>query len=110
MQRGFSLATTSEVLGVVLSATLFASLAGCGSGQQQPVAETKKFRPADEADSRPVGAETSGAAYSPASGGYSAAGDSAGGGTFQATSGRQSTTISSGGEGTPPGPQMADLK
>ncbi|HEY2414612.1 MAG TPA: TlpA disulfide reductase family protein [Pirellulaceae bacterium] len=93
-----SLFTTAS-LAFLLALGLISLFPGCGSSDQTPVAETKKFRPAD--DSNATSATAPGATD---------------GQSFAAnpTSGQFTAATQSTGESTPPGPQgiqiSADLK
>jgi thiol-disulfide isomerase/thioredoxin len=60
-------------MAILISLSLLASFPGCGSSNQAPVAETKKFRPADEAGAAPVSTDAQSFAANPASSQFTAA-------------------------------------
>jgi thiol-disulfide isomerase/thioredoxin len=77
-------------LALLLSLSLLASFPGCGSSDQAPVAESKKFLPADQSGAAPTANDAQSFAANPTSGQFTAA--------------TQST-----GDRSPPGPQTIQV-
>jgi thiol-disulfide isomerase/thioredoxin len=91
-------------MALLLVVCLISLFSGCGSSNQAPTAETKKFRPADESGAAPAGNDSQSFSISPTAGQFTSTADPS----------QSSPAARSSGEAAPPGPQgvqvSADLK